>query len=517
MSAADSSASPSAGIVAGVAAGGVPGTEFSAWDVRTGTARSTVFRDASADDVDAAVTAAARAFRGAQLEDSALSPATLVSAIADALDARVDELIAIAALETGLDPDARLRGEVARTSGQLRMLGAEAERRSGAFLAEDPPVPEQSLPGLVLGQVPIGPVGVFGASNFPFAFGVLGGDTAAALAAGCPVVAKGHPAHPETSELLGAIATAAVSELGLDPGWFSLLQGRGESVGSAITVSPELEAVAFTGSTRGGLALSDLAARRPRPIPVFAELGGINALYLLPAAAASPNESFISGLAGSLTNNGGQLCTKPGLLVLVGDEAGLSVVTELARVLGGIETAPLLTGGTRAAFATGVDRLAAIEGVSILHAARGEVPAGAPVPSAVAVLSSAALRADPSAADEIFGPAVVVIVCADADDLLSVVEVIPPGLTGTIHAADGDHALLPPLMRRLRLRVGRVLFGGYPTGVRVGSATTHGGPFPATTTPWTTSVGARAIDRFVRPVTYQNLPDSLRATALAWS
>ena len=517
MSAADPPTPEPAGIVAGVAAVGVPGTDFTAWDVRAGTPRSEVFLDASREDVDAAVSAAARAFRGAQFADSAPSPTALVRAIADGIDARVDELIAIAAVETGLDAEARLRGEVARTTSQLRMLGDEALRRSGGSIAEDASVPDQALPGLVLGQVPIGPVGVFGASNFPFAFGVLGGDTAAALSAGCPVVAKGHPAHPQTSALLGGIATAAVARLGLHSGWFSLLQGHGDDVGSAIAQSPELEAVAFTGSTRGGLALSDLAARRPRPIPVYAELGGINALYLLPAAAARHDASFIAGLSASLTNNGGQLCTKPGLLVLVDDEAGRAVVADLAHTLGEIETPPLLTGGIRAAFARAVDRLAAIDGVSIPHAAWSDVPSGAAVASAMAVLDSAALRANPGVSDEIFGPAVVVILCTDSDDLLDVVEIIPPGLTGTIHAAADDRSLVAPLLRRLRLRVGRVLFGGYPTGVRVGSAMPHGGPFPATTTPWATSVGARAIDRFVRPVTYQNLPDSLRDEALRWS
>ncbi|MFZ4893101.1 aldehyde dehydrogenase family protein [Plantibacter sp. Mn2098] len=516
----------SAGIVAGRVALAAPGTEFHSRDVALGTERPAVFADALASEADAAASAAADAFFALQTEPGELDPVVLVRALAVALEGRRAELVAIAGIETGLPP-ARLNSELGRMTGQLELLAAEATARSGRAVEEDPagePGGAAFAPALALGHVPLGPVAVFGASNFPFAFGVLGGDTAAALAAGCPVVAKGHPAYPETSDLLAEILARVLADGGWPAGWFSLLHGRGSEIGQALVAADGIAAVAFTGSTRGGLALVEAAAARAVPIPVFAELGGINALYLLPGAAgeagggaASGASPFVTGLAQSVTGGSGQFCTKPGLLVLVDDAASRLTVASLASVLAAADSAPLLTPGILHALVTGIDRLRRLPGVDVLlDGPTDETDVAAAVPAALATVTSADLRADPSITDELFGPAVVVVYCDSIEDLIDLTGVIPGGLTATIHAAAGDEDALHALLRRLRLRAGRVLFGGFPTGVRVGRATTHGGPFPATSAPGTTSVGAHAIDRFLRPVTYQDLPESMRAAALSW-
>ncbi|MFK4788363.1 aldehyde dehydrogenase family protein [Microbacterium sp. ZW T5_56] len=508
-----------AGIVAGRAAVGEAGTEFSSRTVRTGRPRAMMFADATEAEAEAAADAAAAAFLHVQTQDEGRSPSALLRSIAAAVEDRRADLVRIAADETGLAPT-RLEGELTRTTAQLELLAAEAAARSGRALDVDPGT--DVAPELVLGQVPLGPVAVFGASNFPFAFGVLGGDTAAALAAGCPVVAKGHPAHPETSQLFGEIVTQTLEREGWPAGWFSLLHGRGTRIGQALVTADGIAAAAFTGSTRGGLALAAAAARRRVPIPVFAELGGINALYLLPHAAsdaaADAASAFIDGLTRSVTGDGGQFCTKPGLLVLVDDEASRRVVDGLTRALAQVSSSPLLTPGIHAALVTGQDRLSSHAGVTVLHEGpSADQSSTAPVASFLAAVSSHALRSDPTIAEELFGPALVVVRCKSVADLVDLVGAIPPGLTATVHAGADDASTAAALLRRLRLRAGRVLFGGFPTGVRVGRATTHGGPFPATTAPGTTSVGARAIDRFVRPVTYQDLPADLRERALTWT
>ncbi|MGG7508877.1 aldehyde dehydrogenase family protein [Plantibacter sp. YIM 135249] len=529
---------PVAGIVAGRPALAVPGTEFQSRDVLLGTDRTAVFADAAPSEADAAATAAAEAFLALQTDVAGLDatapvldPSALVRELAAALEARRADLVAIAGIETGL-PEARLNSELSRTTGQLALLGAEAEAHSGVALEEDQAGSEGFAPALALGQVPLGPVAVFGASNFPFAFGVLGGDTAAALAAGCPVVAKGHPAHPETSQLLAEILTQVLADGGWPAGWFSLLHGRGADIGQALVVADGIAAVAFTGSTRGGLALVAAAAGRPVPIPVFAELGGINALYLLPGATAEAAETaagsgFVAGLTQSLTGGSGQFCTKPGLLLVVDCDAARQTVAGLTESLAAVDSPPLLTPGILHALVSGADRLRGIAGVDVLLDGPAEDSAAHhPVPAFLATVTSSTLRADPSITEELFGPALVVVYCESVEDLVALSGVIPAGLTATIHAASGgapssssspsDEDASLTLLRRLRLRAGRVLFGGFPTGVRVGRATTHGGPFPATSAPGTTSVGVKAIDRFLRPVTYQDLPEQLRERALSW-
>lgn len=520
---------PTAGIVAGRAAVAEPGTTFHGRAVATGVRRDAAFADARTSEADSAAAAAEAAFLLAQLGERHLDPRELVDRLVVALEEHRDELVRIAGAETGLDPE-RLHSELSRTTGQFALLAAAATDGSGLAVEEDRADPVAMVPSLALGRVPLGPVAVFGAGNFPFAFGVLGGDTAAALAAGCPVVVKGHPSHPETSQLLGGIITEVLVELQWPAGWFSLLHGRGNDIGRALVLADGIAAVAFTGSTGGGLALVEAAASRPVPIPVFAELGGINALYLLPdaarraagsdAAAGSDDQAstFVTGLTQSVTGGSGQFCTKPGLLVLVDDEAGRLVTKRLSAALAAVTTPPLLAPGILQALIRGAGRLHAETPVDVLLAGpdEGAAPEAA-VPAFLATVTSDALRADPSIADELFGPALVVVRCAGLEDLLDLTATIPGGLTATIHASDAEPGAALALLRRLRLRAGRVLFGGFPTGVRVGRATTHGGPFPATSAAGTTSVGLHAMDRFLRPVTFQDLPAGFREHALSWS
>lgn len=525
MTAVAADVSVSAGTVAGRAALAEPGTTFHSRDVATGEDRPAAFADASTSEAESAAAAAESAFLLAQLGERRLDPGALIESLIVALEEHRDELVDVAGAETGLSPE-RLHSELSRTTGQFALLAAAATDASGVAVEEDQGDPAGTVPSLALGRVPLGPVAVFGASNFPFAFGVLGGDTAAALAAGCPVVVKGHPAHPETSQLLADIATGVLSDLQWPLGWFSLLHGRGSAIGRALVVAEGVAAVAFTGSTRGGLALVEAAASRPVPIPVFAELGGINALYLLPEAAqdaaASAGEglssTFVSGLSQSVTGGSGQFCTKPGLLVLVDDPAGRATIAGLSAALAAVRTPPLLTPGILHALVSGAERLRADAAVDVLLDGPDEraVPDG-PVPAFLATVTSDALRADPSIADELFGPALVVVRCSSVEDLLDVTATVPGGLTATIHASDAEPEAALALLRRLRLRAGRVLFGGFPTGVRVGRATTHGGPYPATSAPGTTSVGLHAMDRFLRPVTFQDLPSGFREPALSWS
>ena len=515
MTAAVPSTGAVAGIVAGRPAAGDTATVFPSLHVRTGESRAPVFADAYDHEADAAADAAVAAFLRVQTDATRRDPSDLLHAIAVAVEARRADLIRVAAEETGLT-STRLTGEFSRMTGQIELLAREAAARSGRAVESDPR--SDGAPELLLGHVPLGPVAVFGASNFPFAFGVLGGDTASALAAGCPVVAKGHPAHPETSQILGEIIARTVEDEGWPAGWFSLLHGRGSRIGQALVAAEGIAAVGFTGSTRGGLALAAAAARRAIPIPVFAELGGINALYLLPHAAREAGTAFVDGLTRSVTTDGGQFCTKPGLLVVVDDEHSRRVIDEVGRALGDISSAPLLTPGIRRALVEGEELLRSHPNVAVLREGPAATePPTAPVATFVAAVSSHAVRADPTIAEELFGPALVVVRCETTDDLIDLVGAVPPGLTATVHAGADDAAVAATLLRRVRLRAGRVLFGGFPTGVRVGRATTHGGPFPATTAPSTTSVGVRAIDRFVRPVTYQDLPESLRGSALAWT
>jgi NADP-dependent aldehyde dehydrogenase len=445
--------------------------------------------------------------------------AAFLRRVADNIDALGDALVDRAVRESGL-PRQRLTGERARTTGQLRMFADVVAQGDALGARIDPALPDrtpQPRPDLRLAHIPVGPVVVFGASNFPLAFSTAGGDTAAALAAGCPVIVKGHNAHPGTAALVGRAVADAVRGSGLPGGVFSLLFGEGNGIGQELVADPRVKAVAFTGSRGGGLALMRVAAERPEPIPVFAEMSSVNPVFVLPGALAGQGAQDLAGAyVASLTLGSGQFCTNPGLVFVPSTPDGDRFVEAAARLVADATGQTMLTAPIAAAFRDGVE---ALEGRSevVLRARGGEGEGpNAPAP-ALAEVSLADLTADPRLSEEVFGAAGTVVRYPDAAALPAALEGLEGQLTATLHADTGDaddlaaaRALLPVLERR----AGRVLFGGWPTGVEVTHAMVHGGPFPATSDGRGTSVGSLALHRFLRPVSYQDMPDALLPPAL---
>jgi len=439
---------------------------------------------------------------------SGKSRAAFLRRIADEIEALGDELIDRTVQETGL-PAARITGERGRTCGQLRMFAEVAEEGSWVDARIDPeladrlPLPRPDLRRMLF---PLGPVAVFGASNFPLAFSVAGGDTASALAAGCPVIAKAHPSHPGTSELVArAIIKAAVGE-GMPDGVFSLVQG-GKDVGTWLAKSDGVEAIGFTGSLVAGRALTDLASKRLKPIPVFAEMGSVNPVFVLPGAMAKDCEGVASGFANSLLLGVGQFCTNPGLLIgVMGDDFD-QLVKDISEKVKGSPPGVMLNQGIAENFGKGVSDRAKLSNVSIeasAEAMRGCIGSGV-----VFSTSGAEFLVDQSLQAELFGPATLVVKCLDVDQLIQVVDSLEGQLTGTIFYEEEDSNFVGIIAPKLAKKVGRIIFNGYPTGVEVGSAMQHGGPYPATTDSRFTSVGTAAILRWARPITWQNAPAEL--------
>ncbi|WP_233868453.1 aldehyde dehydrogenase (NADP(+)) [Paraburkholderia adhaesiva] len=465
-------------------------------------------------DVERACALAARAFdpfRAAPLE----TRARLLEAIADRILDIGDELIERAHLESAL-PKARLEGERGRTVGQLRLFASLVRdgRWCGAVLdsalPERMPLPRSDLRAQRIG---LGPVAVFGASNFPLAFSVAGGDTASALAAGCPVVVKAHPAHPGTSELVGRAIQRAVADVGLPAGVFSLLFGGGNAVGEALVAHPAIKAVGFTGSRGGGLALARIAAQRPEPIPIYAEMSSVNPMFVMPAALAARGEALAKGFVESLTLGVGQFCTNPGL-VLGFDGPDLDrFVSVAAAALEQKTSQTMLTAGIAANYRDAVGARTQLAGVQ--RVAQGtESEAHCAARPALFKTAAADFIAQHALGDEIFGPTSLVVACRDEAELLRVAEHLEGQLTATLQIDSGDYALARRLLPVLERKAGRILANGFPTGVEVSYAMVHGGPFPATSDARTTSVGAMAIERFLRPVCYQDLPADLLPPAL---
>jgi len=422
-----------------------------------------------------------------------------------------DELIERATAETGL-PRARIEGERARTVGQLRLFadvvraGWFLDARIAPALPERKPLPR---PDLRLRNVPLGPVVVFGASNFPLAFSVAGGDTASALAAGCPVVVKAHSAHPGTAQLVGQALQSAVTESGLHEGVFSLLFGAGAEVGAALVADPRIKAVGFTGSRAGGMELVTIGSKRPEPIPVYAEMSSINPVYLLPAALSARAEAIGREFVTSLTMGAGQFCTNPGLVFGV-QGADLDRFLEAAAVaLEAYEPPPMLTPGIHKAYEAGIQALSEHNKVeTIAHGRVGEgVNQGQ---GALFATDAESFMADERLGHEVFGSSSLVVRCPDVDTLVTLSERLEGQLTATLQMEPADAGVAGRLIPILELKAGRILANGWPTGVEVGHAMVHGGPFPATSDSRTTSVGSMAIQRFLRPVCYQDLsPDLL--------
>lgn len=441
--------------------------------------------------------------------------ARLLEAIAENIAALGDLLIDRAQSESAL-PKARLEGERARTIGQLKLFAALVRdgRWFGAVLdsalPERQPAPRSDLRSQ---RIALGPVAVFGASNFPLAFSVAGGDTASALAAGCPVVVKAHPAHLGTSELVGRAIQKAVADVGLPEGVFSLVFGAGNAIGEALVMHPAIKAVGFTGSRGGGLALMRIAASRHEPIPVYAEMSSVNPMFVMPAALSARTESLARGFVDSLTLGVGQFCTNPGLVVAIAGPALDAFVEAAARALGAKGAQTMLTAGIAAAYEKGVDARADTAGVTrVAEGAASDAHCAAR--GALFKTRAADFLAHAPLQDEIFGPASLIVECRDQDELLRVAEHLEGQLTATLHLDEADYALAQRLVPTLERKVGRILANGFPTGVEVTHAMVHGGPFPATSDARTTSVGTMAIERFLRPVCYQDLPAALLPPAL---
>lgn len=458
--------------------------------------------------IDAAALAAGQA-AGDFAASSAAARARLLRALADALEAERESLVPLAEQETGLGLS-RLDGELDRTAFQLRGFATEFERGAAHRVEDDPAVagaPPAGRLRLTRVRLPLGPVAMFAASNFPFAFSVLGGDTASALAAGCPVVVKAHPAHPMLSRKTVEIARRVVEQQGWPEGVFQFIEGASVETGVRLVQAPAIAAVAFTGSFRGGIALADIAARRPRPIPFFGELGSTNPLIVLPAMLQRDAKGPAAALAQSICQGSGQFCTSPGVIVVPAGNAGDVFVSALAKALSAQAPQRMLTEGIRSAFDRGVSAWADSSSVRALLAppARG---AAAPSPFLGEVVAGDFI-ADALLHEEVFGPAALVVRVASNNQAIDVLQTIGGSLTVTLWGVEDESEETRALVRTASQIAGRVLFAGVPTGVAVAAAQHHGGPYPASTQPWSTSVGYAAMDRFLRPVALQDAPEWL--------
>ncbi len=470
------------------------------------------FPTGTAELVDRAVQGAEEAFWSYGMTTRA-QRAALLRRIADEINARGDAITEIGMRETGL-PEARLIGERGRTTGQLCLFadhieqGEYLDKRHDGALPDRKPLPR---PDLRMIQRPIGPVAVFGASNFPLAFSTAGGDTASALAAGCPVVVKGHEAHPGTAEIVAQAIDAAIKAEGLHPGVFSLVQGNGHEVGAALVQHPLIKAVGFTGSLRGGRALFDLCASRPEPIPFFGELGSVNPLFLLDGALADRAATIASGWAGSLTMGAGQFCTNPGVVVVKAGAAAETFIAAADKALRDMAAQAMLTDGIFNAYCVGSNRMA--ETTTAVFVGENVSRAAAP---ALYRTDAKTWMANPELAEEVFGPLGLVVVADDDAEIDALARGLEGQLTCTVHMeASTDAARARALLPVLERKAGRVLFNGFPTGVEVSDSMVHGGPYPASTNFGATSVGTLAIRRFLRPVCYQDMPDVLLEGDLA--
>lgn len=471
------------------------------------TGEALTFASGGAAEVDRAVQAAEKAFltygwTGREAR------ADFLEAIAEEIDARGEAITLFGCGETGL-PEARLQGERGRTTGQLRLFAAHIrkgdylDRRHDAAMAKRQPLPR---PDLKMVQRPIGPVAVFGASNFPLAFSTAGGDTASALAAGCPVVVKGHPAHPATGEIVAEAIAAAISRCGMPAGTFSLIQGISHDLGGALVQHPLIRAVGFTGSLGAGRALFDLCAARPEPIPFFGELGSVNPVFVLPAALASRGAELGAAWAESLTKGVGQFCTNPGI-VIVAEGPALEAFTRAAtEALAATKEAAMLTDGIAEAYRRGVAEVSSGAGVQELLTSTCECRNAAP---AVYKVAADSWLANEALAEEVFGPLGLLVVASGPEQMLEIARGLRGQLTATLQMDEADTEAARPFVPVLERKAGRVLVNGFPTGVEVGDAMVHGGPYPASTNFGATSVGTLAIRRFLRPVCYQNMPDGL--------
>jgi alpha-ketoglutaric semialdehyde dehydrogenase len=462
-----------------------------------------------ADEVALACELAEQAFNRYR-EISPAERAIFLETIARNIEAIGDVLIERAMAETGL-PRARLEGERTRTCNQLRLFAATLQAGEQNCPRIDPRIIDRKpLPRSDIRQrrIPLGPVAIFGASNFPLAFSVAGGDTASALAAGCPVIVKGHSAHPGTSELVGQVIQLAVSQCGLPEGVFSLIFGAGSEVGAALVAHPFIQAVGFTGSRTGGVALMHIAQARVQPIPFYGELSAVNPVVLLPGAIAEKGAELGRQFVASLTMGAGQFCTNPGLLLAIDNPALDEFIVAASSALQASKAQTMLTPGIYNAYQKSTMRVAGNAFVETI-AQGGTSDAPNSCQAGFYATTADSFLANKNLHEEMFGAASMLIRCRDEDEILHVLQQLEGQLTATIHFANPDMDFARQLLPVLERKVGRILANGWPTGVEVCHAMVHGGPWPATTDSRTTSVGTAALERFLRPVCYQDLPDEL--------
>jgi len=500
-----------------IGARSVRGTEGIVHSVNpaTGETMAPDFGGGTAKDVDTACKLALRAFdayRATSLEQRAGFLEAIAQGVLDLGDVLVERVMS----ESGL-PRGRVEGERGRTVGQLKLFATLVREGRWLNVTLDSALPDRKplpRPDLRAQKIPLGPVAVFGASNFPLAFSVAGGDTASALAAGCPVVAKSHPSHLGTSELVGRAIQKAVADCGLPEGVFSFVVGDGNAVGEALVAHPAIQAVGFTGSRRGGRALVAIAAGREVPIPVFAEMSSINPVFVLPSAVKQRAETIAQGLADSATLGTGQFCTKPGIVIGI-EGAEFERFQQAAKTAFEAKVATtMLNSGIHRAYEHGTaqwDGEAKVNRLAIGQPPASTTCAGQPMLFATKAQD---FLTTPMLMEEVFGPSTLLIACKDVDEMIAVAEHLSGQLTATLHLADEDVEIGRRLLPVLERKAGRILANGFPTGVEVSYAMVHGGPSPATSDSRVTSVGAMAIERWLRPVCYQDMPSALLAEAL---
>jgi NADP-dependent aldehyde dehydrogenase len=488
---------------------------FSSFDPKQNTVNPWVFYEATEDEIEEAVALAHEAFNGYK-KTSGKQRAIFLRAIAEEIEALGEPLITTYCRESGL-PEGRAKGERGRTMGQLRLFADLLEEGSWVEAVIEhadekrEPLPKPDIRKMLF---PIGPVAVFGASNFPLAFSTAGGDTASALAAGCPVIVKSHPMHPGTGELVASAIIRAAERTKMPNGVFSNLNSSGIEVGQQLVKHPKIKAVGFTGSMAGGTALYRLAAERKEPIPVFAEMGSINPVVLLPSALQTDLDAWASKYAASITLGAGQFCTNPGLLLALKSTTLDAFITKLSKEIVQLEPSSMLHPNIYENYTAGKSELSSQGGVTVAAAYDKETNVNAGRPAVITVNGANFLK-NPKLHKEVFGPFSVVVRCEDAQQMETIIRKIEGQLTGTVLGNETELTKYAGVVDALQSRVGRILFNGVPTGVEVNSSMVHGGPFPASTDARFTSVGTSAIKRWVRPVSFQDwpnagLPDALK-------
>jgi len=481
---------------------------FKAVNPANGTELESSFYEATSAEVDQAIQKAEKAFKDYR-NKSGEEKAAFLESIADEILALGDDLIHRCMAETGL-PEARITGERGRTMSQLKLFagvlreGSWLDARIDLAQPDRQPLPKPDIRSM---QKALGPVGVFGASNFPLAFSVAGGDTASALAAGCPIVVKAHPAHPGTCELVAIAILNAIQKTGIPEGTFSMVHGFSIDVGMAIVKNPLIKAIGFTGSFKGGKSLFDAAAQRPAPIPVYAEMGSSNPVFILPGALKDKMEDIAKGLTASVTLGAGQFCTNPGLVFLENSEDAHKFKNVTLESFNETVSGTMLTSAIQKSYENGTEKLASQNGVEVLGKGQSQGEGFQGTPSLMQV-SAKTFLTNKKFEEEVFGPSTLTVTADEKSEILKIAKNLSGHLTTTVWANTDDLNNYKELFDVLEMKAGRLIINGFPTGVEVCHSMIHGGPFPATTDSRSTSVGTSAIRRFTRPVCYQNFPDS---------